>query len=151
MKHGPKTILLKLLTILLSGSPYQWWTRQQVTAGLTRQQSQLKKLTLHVQLLSRATNVLTVELVGINQFQMFVTVNIKKFPRGILDQAISLRTRDGECERTPGSGLELSSFKLELTSTKLEGSSFKLSNQPVQLTSCKLPNRIHKRQASSLK
>ena len=44
VKHGPRTILLKLLTILLSGSPYQWWTRRQVTAGLIPQQSQLKKL-----------------------------------------------------------------------------------------------------------
>ena len=42
-KHGPRTILLKLLTILLSGSPYLWWTRQQLTAGLTPQQSQLKR------------------------------------------------------------------------------------------------------------
>ena len=43
-KHGPRTILLKLLTILLSGSPFRWWTRQQGTAGLIPQQSQLKKL-----------------------------------------------------------------------------------------------------------
>ena len=33
-------------------------------------------------------------------------VNIKKFPRGILDQVISLRAHDGECERAPGSGLK---------------------------------------------
>ena len=34
-------------------------------------------------------------------------VNIKtKFPRGILDQAISLRAHDGECERSPGPGLK---------------------------------------------
>ena len=76
-KHGPRTILLKLLTILLSGSPYQWWTRQQGTAGLIPQQSQLKKLTLHVQLLSRAINALTVELVGIKLFLMSATVNTK--------------------------------------------------------------------------
>ena len=44
VKHGPRTILLKLLTILLSGSPFLWWTRQQQTAGLIRRQSQLKKL-----------------------------------------------------------------------------------------------------------
>jgi len=77
VKHGPRTILLKLLTILLSGSPYQWWTRQQGTAGLIPQQSQLKKLTLHVQLLSRAINALTVELVGIKLFLMSATVNTK--------------------------------------------------------------------------
>ena len=151
MKHGPRTILLKLLTILLSGSPYQWWTRQQLTAGLIRQQSLLRRLTLHVRHRFRAISVKIVELAGTNQFQMFATVSIKKFPRGILDQVISLKAHDGECERAPDPGLELSSFKLELTSTKLEGSSFKLSNQPVQLTSCKLPNRIHKRQATSLK
>jgi hypothetical protein len=29
------------------------------------------------------------------------------------DQAISLRTRDGECERTPGPGLKVSSTKLQ--------------------------------------
>ena len=35
-------------------------------------------------------------------------VNTKKeFPRGILDQAISLRAHDGECERAPGPGLKL--------------------------------------------
>ena len=68
------------------------------------------------------------------------------------DQVISANKRDGGMKvRAPGPGLELSSFKLELTSTKLEGSSFKLSNQPVQLTSCKLPNHTHKLQASSLK
>ena len=173
MKHGPRTILLKLLTILLSGSPYQWWTRQQVTAGLIPQQSQLKKLTLHVQHLFRATNAKIAGHAGINQFQMFATVNTKKLhgltsrkcntrskalgslpATGALnsDQVISANKRDGGMKvRAPGPGLELSSFKLELTSTKLEGSSFKLSNQPVQLTSCKLPNHTHKLQASSLK
>ena len=72
---------------------------------------------------------------------MFVTVNIKKLhgltsrkcntrqraqgslpANGALnsDQAISLRTRDGECERTPGSGLkhQASSTKLQAPSTK---------------------------------
>ena len=33
--------------------------------------------------------------------------SIKEFPRGILDQAISLRAHDGECERSPGPGLKL--------------------------------------------
>ena len=33
-------------------------------------------------------------------------VNIKKFPRGILDQAISLRAHDGERERAPDPGLK---------------------------------------------
>ena len=44
VKHGPRTILLKLLTILLSGSPFLWWTRRQGPAGLIPQQSQLRKL-----------------------------------------------------------------------------------------------------------
>ena len=83
MKHGPKTILLKLLTILLSGSPFRWWTRQQVTAGLIHQQSQLKRSMSLARRPFRAINARTVELAGTNQFQMFATVNIKKFPRGI--------------------------------------------------------------------
>jgi len=62
------------------------------------------------------------------------------------DQAISLRTRDGECERTPDSGL----MKSQATS-KSQAASIKLSNQPDQLTSDKHPNRNHKRQATSLK
>ena len=163
VKHGPRTILLKLLTILLSGSPYQWWTRQQVTAGLTRQQSQLKKLTLHVQLLSRATNALTVELVGINQFQMFVMVNIKELldltsqscntrerALGSLpanralnsDQVISSEVRDGARERASWSGPQATSFKLQAAGHKQQASSHKpLSHKHrLQATS-------HKRQA----
>ena len=142
MKHGPRTILLKLLTILLSGSPYQWWTRQQGTAGLIHQQSQLKKLTLHVQLLSRATNALTVELVGINQFQMFATVNTKKFPRGILDQVISSEVRDGARERASWSGPQATSFKLQAAGHKQQASSHKLLSHKHRLQATS-----HKRQA----
>jgi len=36
--------------------------------------------------------------------------NIKKFPRGISDQAISLRAYDGERERAPDSGLKPKSY-----------------------------------------
>ena len=78
VKHGPRTILLKLLTILLSGSPYQWWTRQQLTAGLIHQQSQLKKSMSLARRPFRAISARTVELAGTNQFQMFATVSIKK-------------------------------------------------------------------------
>ena len=78
VKHGPRTILLKLLTILLCGSPYQWWTKQQVAAGLIPQRSQLKKLTSPAQLLFRVISVKIVELAGTNQFQMFATVNTKQ-------------------------------------------------------------------------
>jgi hypothetical protein len=58
-------------------------------------------------------------------------VNIKtEFPRGILDQAISLRAHDGECERSPGPGLKLqapssSNLKRQASSPKHKGSSAK--------------------------
>ena len=84
-------------------------------------------------------------------------VNTKtKFPRGILDQAISLKTRDGECERAPDPGLKTAGYvwyfhdhkwkyrydpsvKRQVTSIKhhapifrkQQASSVKLSNQPV--------------------
>ena len=77
VKHGPRTILLKLLTILLSGSPFRWWTRQQGTAGPIPQQSQLKRSMSPARHLFRATSARTVELAGTNQFQMFATVSIK--------------------------------------------------------------------------
>ena len=150
MKHGPRTILLKLLTILLSGSPYRWWTRQQLTAGLIPQQSQLKRSMSLARRLFKAISVKIVELAGTNQFQMFATVSIKKFPRGILDQVISLKAHDGECERASWSGPHEVASDKQVTSSKLQAS-IKLSNQPVQLTSCKLPNHNHKRQATSLK
>ena len=99
MKHGPKIILLKLLTILLFGSPYQWWTKQQVTAGSGQVRLQRSLDNGHVQPLLRAISVKTVELVGTSQLKIFVMVNIKKFPRGILDQVISCGIR-----RRPSSG-----------------------------------------------
>ncbi len=37
-------------------------------------------------------------------------VNIKKFPRGILDQAISWRTHDGGVQRAPGPGLTTAGY-----------------------------------------
>jgi hypothetical protein len=46
--------------------------------------------------------------------------SIKEFPRGITDQAISLRAHDGECERSPGPG-----YKRQAASDKLQASSFK--------------------------
>ena len=54
-------------------------------------------------------------------------VNIKKFPRGILDQVISLRAHDGERERAPGPGLKLSWSMHALTnrSHRLQATSFK--------------------------
>ena len=147
VKHGPKTILLKLLTILLSGSPYRWWTRQQLTAGLIPQQSQLKRSMSPAPRPFRATSARTVELAGTNQFQMFATVNTKKFPRGILDQVISCGIgRRPSTGRAPDPGL----MKSQATS-KSQAPSVKLSNQPVQASSSKLQAQRHKLQAPSLK
>ena len=147
MKHGPKTILLKLLTILLSGSPCQWWTRQQLTAGLIRRQSQLRRSTLPARHRFRAISAKIAGRVGTNQFQMFATVSIKKNSRGNKDQVISSRNAATAAgRRAPGPGL----MKSQATS-KSQAASVKLSNQPGQLTSGKHPNHNHKRQASSLK
>ena len=168
VKHGPRTILLKLLTILLSGSPFRWWTRQQVTAGLIPQQSLLRRLTLHVQLLSKAINVKIVELAGTNQFQMFATVSIKKFPRGISDQVISCGIgRRPSTGRAPDPGLKKSiwffqdhcwkqrhnpNFKPQASSVKHQAPIFrKLSNQPVQALGDKRQAPGSKRQAPSHK
>ena len=153
VKHGPRTILLKLLTILLSGSPFRWWTRQQVTAGLIPQQSQLKKSMSHVQLLSRATSVLTVELVGTNQFQMFATVSIKKFPRGILDQVISSRNAATVAgRRAPDSGLKQQAIEESVPYTDvIEAEASSLKRQASITSSDKRQALNNKRQALSLK
>ena len=147
MKHGPRTILLKLLTILLSGSPYQWWTRQQGTAGLIHQQSQLKKSMSLARRPFRAISARTVELVGTNQFQMFATVNTKKFPRGILDQVISSEVRDGARERASWSGPKVSSGKHQAPSVKLSNQPFQASGDKRQAPGSKLQAPSHKRQA----
>ena len=125
VKHGPRTILLKLLTILLSGSPFRWWTRQRVTAGLIPQQSQLRRSTLHARPLFRAISARTVELVGINQFQMFATVNTKN-SLGNKDQVISgvVFSSRAAGTRAPDSGL-----KLQAASHKLQAPSDKHPNQ----------------------
>ena len=50
---------------------------------------------------------LIVELAGINQFQMFATVSIKKNSRGNKDQVISLRNAATAAgRRAPGPGLK---------------------------------------------
>ena len=102
VKRGPKTILLKLLTILLSGSPFRWWTRQQLTAGLIPQLSQLKRSMSLARRPFRVISARTVELAGTNQFRMFATVNTKKGglkgervrPQPIRPQKNSLRNKD---------------------------------------------------------
>ncbi len=69
-------------------------------------------------------------------------VNIKKFPRGILDQVISLRAHDGECERAPGPGLkqQASSGKLQAASIKRQATSIptRVASVKLQATSSKL-------------
>ena len=181
MKHGPRTILLKLLTILLSGSPCQWWTRQQLTAGPIRRQSQLKKLTLLVRHRFRAISAKIAALAGTNQFQMFATVSIKKnsCPIGYKnkDQVISSRNAATVAgRRAPDPGLKQVntivwffqdhkwkqrhvSVKRQAPSVKhqapifrkQQASSVKLSNQPVQAPSDKHPILNNKRQALSRK
>jgi hypothetical protein len=64
------------------------------------------------------------------------------------DQAISLKTHDGECERAPDPG---QSTKPQATSSKRQAPSVKLSNQPVQAASDKHQAPSSKHQASSLK
>ena len=58
-----------------------------------------------------------------------------KFPRGISDQAISLKAHDGERERATGPGLKLQALKLQAASIKPQATSIKL-----QAASDKLPN-----------
>jgi hypothetical protein len=98
---------------------------------------------------SGQSNAKIAALAGINQFQMFVTVNTKKFPRGILDQVISKSTCDGESERAPDPGL-----KQQASSIKLQASSFKrqaFKRQALQASSDKRQAPGCKRQASSHK
>jgi hypothetical protein len=98
--------------------------------------------------LLKAANAETAEHAGTRILKILVMVNTrKKFPRGILDQVISLINPDGENESVhPGPGL----MKSQATS-KSQAASVKLSNQPVRLTSGKHPNHNHKRQATSRK
>ena len=173
MKHGPRTILLKLLTILLSGSPFRWWTRQQLTAGLIPQQSQLRRSTLPARHRFRAISVKIVELAGTNQFQMFATVSIKKnsCPIGYKnkDSVISnpaARTATGACT---GSGPSIwffqdhqwkqrhdPSFKPQAPSVKHHAPIFRkqaasFKHQALQAPSDKLQAQSNKHQASSRK
>ena len=132
MKHGPKTILLKLLTILLSGSPYQWWTRQQGTAGLIPQQSQLKRSMSPARRPFRATSARTVELAGTNQFQMFATVNTKK----LLDlTSQSCNTRERALGSLPANRAFNSDQVISLHSTRRCGRACTWSGPKV--SSCK--------------
>ena len=66
--------------------------------------------------------------------------SIKEFPRGILDQVISLRTHDGGCERASWSGPQAASFKPQ-------ASSFRTNPVKHQATSCKATSTGVKLQA----
>ena len=76
--------------------------------------------------LLKAANVETVELAGIRTLKILVMVNTrKKFPRGISDQVISLKSFDGNnLERAPGPGLKLqaASHKHQASSAKRQAS-----------------------------
>ena len=63
------------------------------------------------------------------------------------DQAISLRARDGECERATGPGLKLG--EMDIASSKQQASSTKLLKQ--QATSVKPQAQRLKLQATSFK
>ena len=103
---------------------------------------------------------------------MFATVNIKKFPRGILDQVISCGIRRRPSSgRAPGPGLKpqdnnasfegiseaeynkrhMKALKDADPGLKLQASSVKLSNQPEQASSDKRQAPGSKLQASSHK
>jgi len=70
----------------------------------------------------------------------------KEFPRGILDQAISLRAHDGECERASDPGL-----KPQTTRTQLETNCSSDKNPDPQASSDKLQAPSRKHQAPSRK
>ena len=151
--------MLKLLTILLSGSPYLWWTRQQVTAGLIRRQSQLKKLMSLARHRFRAISAKIVELAGINQFQMFVTVNIKKFGGNELALASAVK-EDLACPGSSplnksdqviscGIGRRPSTGRAPDPGLKPQAPSYKASSRKRQAASPKLQASSSKPQATS--
>jgi len=82
--------------------------------------------------LNKTTSAETADNAGTPQLKRLVMESIKEFPRGILDQVISLRAHDGECERALDPGLKLSwsmhaltnrSHRLQAPSTKLQAAS----------------------------
>jgi hypothetical protein len=153
---------------LLFGSPFRWWTKQQVTAGSGQVRLQRSLDNEPVQPLLRAISVKIVELAGTSQLKIFVMVNIKKFvaagplendirkprcspevakPLGtrlwtqqILDQVISANKRDGGMKvRAPGPGL------------KHQAASFKLQAFEPTCSSIKQQASSPEAQASSFK
>ena len=80
-------------------------------------------------------------------------MNFKEFPRGILDQVISLRAHDGECERAPGPGLMLPDSKMvkqRATSSTSRDQERQASSGKPQASSFKPQASSGKQQASSI-
>ena len=67
-------------------------------------------------------------MVNINMTHVFKHPKFYRIPRDKSDQAISLKTHDGECERAPDPGHKLG--EMDIASSKHQASSGKLSNQP---------------------
>ena len=163
MKHGPKTILLKLLTILLCGSPFRWWTKQQVTAGSGQVRLQRSLDNEPVQPLLRAISVKTVEPAGTSQLKIFVMENIKKFPRGI-EAGLSVEVSKALCEISMtsnclesdqviscGIGRRPSTGRAPDPGLKLQATSFKRQAFEPTCSSIKRQASSPKQQASSVK
>ena len=84
---------------------------------------------------------------NINMTHVFKHPKFYRIPRDKTDQAISLKTRDGECERASDPG-----HKPQATSSKLkETSCLDDKNPNPQASSDKLQAPSNKRQASSRK
>ena len=99
-----------------------------------------------VQLPNKITSAETADNAGTPQLKQFLMVNIKtKFPRGILDQVISLTLADG-CNGSVHL-VRASSFKLQASSFKLQAPS--LERYRPQASSPKLQASSSKPQASS--
>ena len=92
-----------------------WSTSGRLLPGLT-----LRRLLNQgpaVQLQNKIMSAVTVDNAGTPQLKQFLMVSIKKFPRGISDQVISLKSFDGNnLERAPGPGLNV---KRQASSAKL--------------------------------
>ena len=147
MKHGPRTILLKLLTILLCGSPFRWWTKQQVTAGSGQVRLQRSLDNEPVQPLLKATNAKIAGPAGTRQLKIFVMVNIKKFPRGI-EAGLSVEVSKALCE------ISMTSNCLEsdqvISGANATASVQRAPNPSLKLQASSFRTNLFKHQATSL-
>ena len=103
-----------------------WLTSGRLLPGLTVRR--LLTATPAARPLNKTTSAETADNAGTPQSKLLVMENTKKFPRGILDQVISLSSRDGVVERAPGPKLQApssSSLKRQASSPKHKGSSVK--------------------------